>query len=451
MFKPLRALAHDLDAGTVSAQALVETALARIQNPSGEGSRAFLALDGAAAVEQAQFYDQQRKAGRSVPPFAGIPIGVKDLFDLKGQVTRAGSVVLANAPPAAADAPAIARLKAQGFIVVGRNNMTEFAYSGVGLNPHYGTPRSPYDRETGHIPGGSSSGAAVAVADGMVPLAIGSDTGGSCRIPASYNGIVGYKPSTGRIPTDGAYPLSKTLDSIGPLARSVDCCALADAALALDWDGSIAPPRHALRFAVPRSYFEGTLDDAVAADFDRAVSVLGKAGILIEEVAFAELAQLPAINAKGGISAVEAMLHHRAQIAKVGDGYDQRVRRRIELGALISAPDYVELLASRKNLIAEFNQAMAGFDALIMPTTCNAPPAISALARDEDYLRFNFLSLRNTFTGNFLDCCGISLPMHKQDAAPTGFMLMAPHGRDRLIFSAAQAVETVLASVRGEN
>lgn len=448
MFKPLRALAHDLDQGVVSAQALVETALARIQDPSGEGPRAFLALDGAAAIEQAQFYDQQRKAGHSVPPFAGIPIGVKDLFDLKGQVTRAGSVVLANAPPAVADAPAIHRLKAAGFIVVGRNNMTEFAYSGVGLNPHYGTPRSPYDRETGRIPGGSSSGAGVSVADGMVPLAIGSDTGGSCRIPASYNGVVGYKPSTGRIPTDGAYPLSKTLDSIGPLARSVDCCALADAVLAQDWDGIIAPPRHTLRFAVPRSYFEGTLDDAVESDFDRAVSVLGKAGILIEEVAFAELAQLPAINAKGGISAVEAMLHHRAQIASVGDGYDQRVRRRIELGALISAPDYVDLLNSRKKLIADFNQAMAGFDALVMPTTCNAPPAISALARDEEYLRLNFMSLRNTFTGNFLDCCGISLPMHRQGAAPTGFMLMAPHGRDRLIFSAAQVVEAVLASLR---
>jgi aspartyl-tRNA(Asn)/glutamyl-tRNA(Gln) amidotransferase subunit A len=186
----------------------------------------------------------------------------------------------------------------------------------------------------------------------------------------------------------------------------------------------------------------------VASDFDRAVSVLGKAGALIEEVAFSELSQLPAINAKGGISAVEAYLHHRTQIAEAGEGYDQRVRRRIELGALISAPDYVDLLASRKKLIAEFNRAMAGFDALIMPTTCNAPPAISALARDEEYLRLNFLSLRNTFTGNFLDCCGISLPMHRHGAAPTGFMLMAPHGRDRLIFSAAQMVEAALVSVR---
>jgi aspartyl-tRNA(Asn)/glutamyl-tRNA(Gln) amidotransferase subunit A len=449
MFKPLRALAHDLDKGAVTATALVETALARIQDPSGEGGRAFLALDGAAALDLAAFYDAQRKAGHAVPAYAGIPIGVKDLFDLKGQVTRAGSAILANAPPAEADAPAIERLKAAGFIAVGRNNMTEFAYSGVGLNPHYGTPRSPYDRETGRIPGGSSSGAGVAVADGMVPLAIGSDTGGSCRIPASYNGVVGYKSSTGRVSTKGAYPLSTTLDSVGPLARTVECCALADAVLAGDWDGTIAAPRHKLRFAMPRDYFMGVIDEAVTSAFERAVAHLGQAGILIEEVAFPELTQLPGINAKGGISAVEAYLHHRAQIAEKGDGYDQRVRRRIELGSLISAPDYVELLTTRQKLIRQFNAAMIGFDALIMPTTCNAPPAISALARDEDYLKLNFMSLRNTFTGNFLDCCGISLPMHRDDEPPTGFMLMAPHGQDQQIFSAAKVVEGMLASLRG--
>ncbi|MGE0239805.1 MAG: amidase [Parvibaculaceae bacterium] len=448
MFKPLRALARDLDMGAVSGVALVETALARIQDPTGEGARAFIALDGAAALDQAAFYDRQRQAGRAVPAFAGIPIGVKDLFDVKGQVTRAGSAILATAAPAEADAPAIARLKAQGFIAVGRNNMTEFAYSGVGLNPHYGTPRSPYDRQTGRIPGGSSSGAGVAVADGMVPLAIGSDTGGSCRIPAAYNGVVGYKPSTGRVSTQGAYPLSTTLDSIGPLARTVECCALADAIMAGDWDGSIAAPRHGLRFAMPRDYFAGVIDEAVASAFERAVAHLARAGIVIEEVAFPELTQLPGINAKGGISAVEAFLHHRVQIAEKGDGYDQRVRRRIELGALISAPDYVDLLAARQTLIGQFNQAMIGFDALVMPTTCNAPPAISALARDEDYLKLNFMALRNTFTGNFLDCCGISLPMHRDGEPFTGLMLMAPHGQDRQMFATAKVVEDMLASLR---
>jgi aspartyl-tRNA(Asn)/glutamyl-tRNA(Gln) amidotransferase subunit A len=448
MFKPLRDLARDLDKGAVTAVALVETALARIQDPAGEGARAFIALDGAAALEQAAFYDHQRKAGRTLPPYAGIPLSVKDLFDLKGQVTRAGSAILVAAAPAESDAPAIARLKAQGFIAVGRNNMSEFAYSGVGLNPHYGTPRSPYDRETGRIPGGSSSGSGVAVADGMVPLAIGSDTAGSCRTPAAYNGIVGYKSSTGRVPTAGAYPLSKTLDSIGPLARTVDCCAIADAIMAGDWDGNIPAPRHRLRFAMPRDYFDGMIDEAVAAAFERAIAHLGQAGILIEEAAFPELTQLPGINAKGGITAVEGFLFHRGQIAEKGDGYDQRVRRRLELGSLISAPDYVDILATRQKLIRQFNQAMVGFDALIMPTTCNAAPAISALARDEEYVRLNLLSLRNTFTGNFLDCCGISLPMHRENEPPTGLMLMAPHGQDQQMFTIAKVVEGMLASLR---
>ena len=448
MFKPLRALARDLDKGAVTAVALVETALARIQDPSGEGGRAFIALDGAAALEQAAFYDHQRKAGRTVPPYAGIPLGVKDLFDLKGQVTRAGSAILTTAPPAEADAPAIARLKAQGFIAVGRNNMTEFAYSGVGLNPHYGTPRSPYDRQTGRIPGGSSSGAGVAVADGMVPLAIGSDTGGSCRIPASYNGVVGYKSSTGRVSTKGAYPLSKTLDTVGPLARTVECCAIADAMMAADWDGNIAAPRHRLRFAVPRDYFAGMVDDVVAAAFERAASHLVQAGVLIEEMAFPELAQLPAINAKGGILGVEAFHHHRAQIAEKGEGYDPRVRRRMEFAALMTAPEYVELLAVRQKMIDQFNQAMIGFDALLMPTTCNAPPTIAAFAQDEDYFKLNFMALRNTFIGNFLDCCGISLPMHREGEPPTGLMLLAPHGQDQQMFTVAKAVEEMLASLR---
>jgi aspartyl-tRNA(Asn)/glutamyl-tRNA(Gln) amidotransferase subunit A len=202
-----------------------------------------------------------------------------------------------------------------------------------------------------------------------------------------------------------------------------------------------------LRFVVPRDYFEGSIDDAVAAAFERAMAHLGQAGILIEEAAFPELTQLPAINAKGGITAVEAFLFHRAQIAEKGDGYDPRVRWRIELGSQISAPDYVDLLATRQNLIRQFNQAMIGFDALVMPTTCNGPPAISALARDEDYVKLNFLSLRNTFTGNFLDCCGISVPMHREGEPPTGLMLMAPHGQDQQMFAIAKVAEGMLASL----
>ena len=184
--------------------------------------------------------DRLRKANAAPSPYAGIPVSIKDLFDIKGQVTRAGSRALEDSAPAEADAPVVARLRRAGFIVIGRTNMTEFAYSGIGINPHYGTPKSAWNRSVGHVPGGSSSGAAVSIADQMAYGALGTDTGGSCRIPAAYNGIVGYKPTQRRVPLDGGVPLSSSLDSFGPLARSVACCAVLDAVLADEADAAVA-------------------------------------------------------------------------------------------------------------------------------------------------------------------------------------------------------------------
>jgi aspartyl-tRNA(Asn)/glutamyl-tRNA(Gln) amidotransferase subunit A len=452
MFPPIRILMQQLHQGKSRARALIEEALAHIDDPQGEGRLAFLAVNREAAIAQADFYDGERAKGRTVPAFAGIPIAVKDLFDLAGEVTRVGSKLLNGAPPAERDATAVARLKTQGFIIVGRTNMTEFAYSGVGLNPHYGTPRSPYDRATGRIPGGSSSGSAVAVADGMVPLALGTDTGGSCRIPAAYCGVTGYKPSVGRISKDGVYPLSATLDSVGPLAQTVDCCAVADAIMAGEWPGEIAAkePR-AIRLGLPTSHVRDGLEPPIVKAFDRSLSLLSKAGVRIDDFVFPELAELPVINAKGGISAVEAFAHHRRQIEAYGSEYDQRVMKRIMSGAGISAPDYVDILAKRRELIAKCDDLMAGFDALIMPTSPNVPPPITALATDEEYARLNFLSLKNTFLGNFLDRCAISLPMHAPDEPPAGLMLMAAWGRDRQLFAVAQAAETALSPVRSSD
>src|SRR5215207_7939632 len=236
----LDGLASELRDGKTSSRKLVEQALAKISDRAGEGARAFIKVDAEGALAAADYQDRLRRQNRQPSPFAGIPISVKDLFDLAGEVTTAGSKVLKDAAPSLVDAPAIAALNSAGMVVLGRTNMTEFAYSGVGLNPHYGTPRSAFDRKTGRIPGGSSSGAAVAVADGLCALSIGTDTGGSCRIPAAYNGIVGYKPSKGRVSTHGAYPLSSSLDSVGPLGNSVACCAAADALMAGDWPGKIA-------------------------------------------------------------------------------------------------------------------------------------------------------------------------------------------------------------------
>src|SRR6201990_1111466 len=228
----LAALADDLDAGRTTARKLVEECIARIADPNGEGQRAFIHVDRDAALEAADAMDALRRAKAAPSRFAGIPVSIKDLFDIRGQVTRAGSRALEDSAPAEADAPVVARLRQAGFIVIGRTNMTEFAYSGIGINPHYGTPKSVWNRSVCHVPGGSSSGAAVSIADGMAYGALGTDTGGSCRIPAAYNGIVGYKPTQRRVPLDGGVPLSFSLDSFGPLARSVGCCAVLDAVLA---------------------------------------------------------------------------------------------------------------------------------------------------------------------------------------------------------------------------
>src|SRR6201994_3995969 len=273
----LAALADDLEAGRTTARKLVEECIARIADPAGEGQRAFIHVDRDAALEAADAMDRLRKARAAPSRFAGIPVSIKDLFDIKGQVTRAGSRALEDSAPAAADAPVVARLRRAGFVVIGRTNMTEFAYSGIGINPHYGTPKGAWKRSEGHIPGGSSSGAAVSVLDGMAHGALGTDTGGSCRIPAAYNGLVGFKPTQRRVPLDGAVPLSSTLDSIGPLAQTVNCCAVLDAVLADEPIVAVQPrPIKGMRLAVPITVALDELEDDVARTFERALETLSR-------------------------------------------------------------------------------------------------------------------------------------------------------------------------------
>src|SRR5215813_12130547 len=285
----LAALADDLNAGRTSARKLVEECLARIADPAGEGQRTFIHVDKHAALEAADAMDRLRKAHAAPSRFAGIPVSIKDLFDIKGQVTRAGSRALEDSAPADKDAPAVARLRHAGFVVIGRTNMTEFAYSGIGINPHYGTPRGAWQRKLGHVPGGSSSGAAVSIVDRMAYAALGTDTGGSCRIPAAYNGIVGYKPTQRRIPLDGGVPLSFTLDSYGPLANSVQCCATLDAVLADEPLPAVTPrPVKGMRLAVPMTVALDDLDEAVAKTFERALARLSRAGALIEHIEMPE-------------------------------------------------------------------------------------------------------------------------------------------------------------------
>jgi aspartyl-tRNA(Asn)/glutamyl-tRNA(Gln) amidotransferase subunit A len=440
-------LAAALDAGRTTSRALVEDCLARIADQAGEGSRTFVAVQGDAARAQADAMDTLRRHGRAPGRYAGIPVSLKDLFDVAGEVTAAGSVVLDGAAPAAAHAPVVARMLAAGFVPVGRTNMTEFAFSGLGINPHHGTPASPWDRATRRVPGGSSSGAAVSVADGMAFAALGTDTGGSCRVPAALCGVVGYKPTARRVPITGVLPLSFSLDSVGPLANSVACCAIVDAVLAGQASGlPVQRPLAGVRLALPDRIVTDGMDAPTAAAFERALAALSAAGASVERVHFAALDRIGAATARASIAACEAYAWHRSVLATGADRYDPRVRARIEGGATASAADYLDSLSARRTIGAEMAAATAPFAAMVMPTVPTVPAAIAPLVADDDaYLRTNALMLRNTALGNFLDRCAISLPCHRPGEAPAGLMLVGATMGDQALFDLAAGVEAALA------
>ena len=441
----LAALADALASGRTTACKLAEDCLARIADPNGEGQKTFIHVDRDAALAAAAAMDTLRKANAAPSRFAGIPVSIKDLFDIKGQVTRAGSRALDDSAPADADAPVVARLRRAGFVVIGRTNMTEFAYSGIGINPHYGTPKGAWNRSVGHVPGGSSSGAAVSVLDGMAHGALGTDTGGSCRIPAAYNGIVGYKPTQRRIPLDGGVPLSSTLDSYGPLARSVNCCAALDAVLADEPIVAVQPrPIKGMRLAVPMTIALDDLDDAVARTFDRALEALSRHGASIMRIEVPEFLDVGVIGAKGGFAAAESYAWHRFLIASKGDIYDPRVSERILRGEALTAADYIDMLGARRSLVARAAVRLAPYDALVMPTAANTPPRIADVADDKAFGVANLRSLRNCTLINMIDGCAISLPAHREGEVPVGLMLAAPGGADRRIFELAAGMENTL-------
>jgi aspartyl-tRNA(Asn)/glutamyl-tRNA(Gln) amidotransferase subunit A len=441
----LASLADDLEQGRTSARELVEECIARIADPAGEGQRTFIHVDREAALDAADAMDHLRKANAAPSRFAGIPVSIKDLFDIKGQVTRAGSRVLEDSAAAEADAVVVARLRRAGFVVIGRTNMTEFAYSGIGINPHYGTPKSAWQRSVGHVPGGSSSGAAVSVVDGMAHGALGTDTGGSCRIPAAFNGIVGFKPTQRRIPLDGGVPLSFSLDSFGPLARSAECCATLDAVLADQPVVSLRPrPIKGMHLAVPTTVALEGLDEVVARAFERALETLSRQGASIERIEVPEFLDVGAINAKGGLTAAESFAWHRYLLTSKGDDYDPRVSARILRGEAISAADYIDMLNARRSLIARAEKRIAPYDALILPTTANTPPRIDDLADDKAFTSENLRALRNCSLINMIDGCAISLPAHHKGEVPVGLMLAAAGGSDRSILELAAGMENVI-------
>ena len=393
------------------------------------------------------------RPGLEATPLAGLAVSVKDLFDIAGQTTASGSTVLAHARPALQDCPAVARLKAAGGVVAGRTNMVEFAFSGVGVNPHFGTPANAAANPPGmanvpRIPGGSSSGAAVSVAAGTAFVGLGSDTGGSIRIPAALNGIVGFKSTARLVPTDGALPLSTTMDTVCALTRSVRDAILVHEVLAARVVTKSGAPLASYRLAVVKPLFQDGLDVTVATAWQRTLATLRAAGASIEEIDLPELGELPGIQATGGFSAAEAYAWHHALLQQHAADYDPRVMARIQGGAKMSAREYIALTNARRGWIGRMEAALQRFDAVLSPTVPLVAPPIADVApgaeRDAAFFKVNGQLLRNTSVINMLDGCAISLPCHTPDELPVGLMVWAGALHDDTVLNIALRIESAI-------
>lgn len=423
------------------ASELLDLCLSAIDQKDDPENQVYTARFDRTAKAEAAAIDSLQQGG--VPPgeLAGLPIALKVLFDVAGEVTHSGSSWWSQ--QAQNDALIVSRLRRAGAVITGHTNMTEFAYSGLGLNPHYGTPANP--AAPGRISGGSSSGAAAAVAQGMAAAAIGTDTGGSVRIPAAFCGLVGFKPSQQRIPRDGTFPLSQSFDSIGPIAHSVECCARLDAVMAgQTWQKTTNADLRGRRFVVPTNYMMDELSPGVAEAFTNSLRLLRDSGAQIVEAPMPALETTPDRMETGGISAAESYYVHRHWLQQHGDQYDRRVRLRIEAGAGISAADYLELLHSRAARKQQADEWLSAYDGVLAPTVAVEPPLIADLESDLDYAFMNRLVLRNTSVANLLDLCAITLPNHQKGALPSGLMLMGRNGADSRVLAIAQAIETIL-------
>jgi len=384
-------------------------------------------------------------------PLAGLAVSVKDLFDIQGQVTKAGSIVLKNAPPATSDANAVTRLRQAGACLIGRTHMSEFAFSGVGVNPHYGTPANAALIDVPRIPGGSSSGAAISVATGAAHMGLGTDTGGSIRIPAALNGLVGFKSTASLVPKGGALPLSTTLDTVCAITRSVRDAILAHEILSgLTVCRSISPVQE-VRLAYTETLFMDGADDYIAETFDRTLKLLRDAGAQLIKIELPELKELAQIAEMGNFSAAESYTWHQHLLKEHGEQYDPRVALRIQRGAQMSASDYLGLIKARSDWLARMHLALQPFDALLSPTVPILPPAIAEVApgadRDDVFFKINALLLRNPSVINMLDGCAISIPCHAPDAPPCGLMIWQTAMQDERILNIASEIERLLNSL----
>ena len=385
---------------------------------------------------------------RQHKPLAGLAVSVKDLFDIEGQVTGAGSRTRAGDAPAVRDCSAVSRLRAAGGGIIGRTNMTEFAFSGVGVNPHFGTPANAASRDVALIPGGSSSGAAVSVATGAAFVGLGSDTAGSIRIPAALNGIVGFKNTARLVPTDGAVPLSTTLDTVCAMTRSVADAIVVHEILAARSVTRSHAPLAGYRLAMVRTLMLDDVDATVAGAYQRTLAQLRAAGAQVTEIDLPELRELAGLMAQGGFSGAESYALHRAALATVADQMDPRVVARVQRGAAMGAADYIDLVHARRDWIARMEQRLQAFDAVVSPTVPLVAPPLASVApgaqRDEEFFRVNGLLLRNTNVVNMFDGCALSLPCHAGDELPVGLMVWHGALRDDTVLNIGLQIEQML-------
>ncbi len=437
-------LAADLQTGRLNVSALVEERLAAIEGY--DDPTIFTLLTEERARREAEAAAERLAAGRPLSLLDGVPIAWKDLFDLAGEVTTVGSKVLLDSAPAERDAAVVERLKAAGMVCLGRVNMTEFAYSGLGLNPHFGTPRNPLARDVVRIPGGSSSGSGAAVGAGLAPVSIGSDTGGSVRIPAAFNGLVGYKSSHGRYPMEGVYPLSTSLDTLGVLCHSVFDAALVDAAMT----GRLAPalercPAEGLHLIVPNNVVFDKAEPDVIAAFEAALLRLAEIGVTSERRSIPQFDAFFRLNAeRGGLITAEAYALHAERLAGPEAAlYDQRIVHRLRMGQAQTAADLIAIRDTRARLIEEMAAELGPGCMLAYPTVAHVAPPLAPLLEDDAlYIETNMLTLRNTMIGNFLNFCGVTLPCGlDRNGMPVGFLLSAAHGQDEAVLAAALAIE----------
>lgn len=444
----LRTIAIALRSGETTSTRLVEQAL-----ELADQSRAVFTAINPGLLNLAASIDRARQKSPPQSPLAGIPIALKDLFNVRNESTLAGSIVRKHyAQPEAQDAEVVAPLRAAGLLFLGRTNMSEFAFSGIGKNPHYGTPLSIWDRETRRLPGGSSSGSAVAVAEGIVAAALGSDTAGSCRIPAAFNGVVGVKPSHGRMSLNGIFPLSPSLDAPGPLAVDVDTCFILDQLMCGKLPPSNTLPAlqpaelKTMKLLIPGARVMEDLDDEVRIAFERSVEVLSAAGVSIQETPMPVLDHCDDLFIERPIVVYEVWLHHREMLEQHLDEYDPFVGLRMSAGAEISAEEQQRRYREREQIVDTFNKQFESLqvDALLYPSVACIPPAIAETDDEDNARRVNLRCLRNTATVNYFDGCSISLPCQQPGEPPVGLMLSAANGSDENLYQTAAAVEAAL-------